>query len=183
MGSHGLFLNHIHYRSPRYEAIGAFLVILASAYYFSRTASGLKLKALAENPSLLEICGINSERLRLFAWFIAGGLAGVAGIISPYMYKGEFGRDVELLFVPMVVASILAEKREPWVAGLTGLVVGFSDINIVTMGQSVLGVWFGEYRNIVEAFFLVVLLFVKERRISLPNWLSPRRLSSYPDQP
>ena len=176
-GAQGLILNHLHYYgTPRGEAIEAFLVIMVTAYFFSRTPTGLRFKALAENASLLEICGINSERVRTLAWFISGGLAGVAGIIIPFVIKGEFARDVELFFVPMVVASILAEKRELWIAGFAGLLVGFADINITSIGQNTLGVWFGEYRNVIDVVFLVILLYMKDRRYQLPSWLNPRRL-------
>ena len=165
----GLILNHIHYRAPRYEAIGVFLVIITAAvYFYNRTSLGLKFKALAENPSLLEICGINSERARSLSWFISGGLAGVAGIILPYVYSGHFAL-VEGYFGLVVVAAVLSEKKSPWVWGLSGLLVGYSQHVLITWGASVLGIWFAEYRNILTAFTLAIVVYLKDRRIS---WLS-----------
>ncbi|MFH1179651.1 MAG: branched-chain amino acid ABC transporter permease [Candidatus Bathyarchaeota archaeon] len=175
-GAQGLILNHLHYYgAPRYEAIGAFLVIMLAAYFFNRTDTSLRFKALAENSNLLEICGINSERVRALAWFISGGLAGVAGVIIPYVFKGEFARDVQLLFVPMVVASILGEKREPWIAGLVGMFIGFDHLILLTWGQQYIGIWVGEYWSAVPQIFLVIVLSMKDRKLQIPNWVNPRR--------
>jgi branched-chain amino acid transport system permease protein len=141
-----LLLNHLHYRYPLYEPIGLFLLIVAGGYWFSKTSTGNKFRAIAENPSLLEICGINSVNVKTLAWFIAGGLAGVAGIISPYLYSGEFARDVELYYLPVFISAILSEKREPWISGLFGLLVGYIQLIVILNGQENVGVFFGEYR-------------------------------------
>jgi branched-subunit amino acid ABC-type transport system permease component len=177
-----LLLNHLHYRYPLYEPIGLFLLIVAGGYWFSKTSTGNKFRAIAENPSLLEICGTNSVNVKTLAWFIAGGLAGVAGIISPYLYSGEFTRDVKLYYLPVFISAILSEKREPWISGLFGLLVGYIQLIVILNGQENVGVFFGEYREPLTAFALAIVLYMKDRRISSPSWLSLHRRSFSRDQ-
>ena len=117
----------------------------------------------------------------MYAWFIAGGLAGIAGVILPYIFKGEMGRDIQL-FAPMIAAAFMVENRASWEAGLSGFLVGFlSQVLRAWMVES-LGLWTAEYWNTVPLLILITVLIVKDRRIDLPNWLSPRRPSSYLDQ-
>ena len=167
----GLMLNHLHYREQRLEAFIVYLVSLFAFYLTKKTRLGAIQRGLSENPDLLEICGINTQREKTITWFISGGLAGIAGMISPYGIKGEFGRDIEIFFVPVVLASILIERWEPWVAGISGLLVGFLHIIVVNQGQMFLGVWFGEYWGVLDFVILSIILYIKDRKIS---WLSPR---------
>ena len=178
ISEYSFFLNHLHYRAPEIWGFkGGFLevmllfaaIVIASRWIYRKNMS-LRIRAAAEDTSLLEICGINSKNVRALAWFIVGGLAGVAGIVSPYAIKGEFGRDVEILFVPVVLAGIVAENREPWIAGVAGLVVGFSQMVMVNEGQRVIGVFVGDYWNILDVVFLATILYMKDRRIRLPSW-------------
>ncbi len=174
---------HLHYnRSISGVFIDGFIEILiiftACTLFFRwiyRDQRGVLLRAVAENPNLVEVSGINSVRVKTIAWFIAGGLGGVAGIISPYMMKGEMGRDIMLLFFPVVAAAILAEKREPWIAGFLGLLIGFAQLVLLTWGQQYIGVWVGEYWSIIPQIFLVITLLMKDRRLKIPSWVSPRR--------
>lgn len=174
---------HLHYRVSSagffidglVEILVIFSVIILLFRWIYYTKHGALLRAVGENPSLVEVSGISSLKIKTYAWFIAGGLAGIAGIISPYIMKGEMGRDVQLLFVPMVVASILAEKREPWIAGLVGMFIGFAHLILLTWGQQYIGVWVGEYWSVVPQIFLVIVLSMKDRKLQIPSWLNPRR--------
>jgi branched-subunit amino acid ABC-type transport system permease component len=177
-----LSMNHLHYRNPGAEAMALYVVGLVLFYLVNKTRLGLQFRAIAENQSLTEICGINSQRVRTIAWFIAGGLAGIARIISPYAIKGEFGRDAELVFVPVVLGSVIVEKKAVWIAGLTGLIVGYSQIFIVNRGQAFIGVWFGEYWNAIMICLLWFYMLLKDRKLSLNRFNQRKPLSSL-DQP
>ena len=132
----------------------------------------LKFRAVAEDLDLLEVCGVNSRNVKLLAWFVAGGLGGGAGVMAPFALSGEFERDVEGYFVPVVLAAIVVENRELWIASVVGLFVGFNRIVLVNFGQMLIGVWVGEYWNIFNVFFLAIVLCLKDRRLRLPYWVS-----------
>jgi branched-subunit amino acid ABC-type transport system permease component len=151
-----------------------FALIIFGSYWVYRNGAGVMFRAAAENMSLLEICGVNSTNVKALAWFIAGGLGGVAGVMAPFALSGEFGGDIEGYFVPVVLASVIVGKRESWLVGIVGLLVGFVHLIIVHSGQAILGVWFGEYWNIINVFFLVNVLYLKDRRLKLPSWVFHR---------
>ncbi len=171
---------HFHYWVPKVwnlrggfiEMTLVFIVFIAVSRWIYNDIRGSMARALAENPSLLEVSGVNTLRLKTVIWFIAGGLGGIAGQLSPYVLKGEMGRDVGLYFIPMIIGSIIAEEREPWLAGLAGLIIGGAHIVLLNWGQMWIGIWVGEYWNLLDTIFLVLVMFMKDRRIS---WLSPRR--------
>ena len=186
ISENSFFVNHLHYRTSELWGFGGgfievmflFASIIAFFYWFYGNGASAKFRAAAENMNLLEICGVNSWNVKTLAWFIAGGLGGVAGVMAPFALGCEFGRAVEHFFVPVVLAAVLVEKKESWVAGIAGLVVGFVQMLIVNSGQATLGVWFGEYRNIINVFFLVIILYMKDRRLKLPRWVHRRLWSS-----
>jgi len=182
ISENSFFINHLHYRTPEIwgfrggfiEVMLIFVSIIAFSYFVYRNGASAKFRAAAENMILLEICGVNSWKVKTLAWFVAGGLGGVAGVMAPFALSGEFGGDVEGYFVPVVLAAVMAEKRESWLAGIEGFVVGFVHRVIVNSGVLALGVWFAEYWNIINVVFLVIVLYNKDRRLKLPSWVYRR---------
>ena len=180
----GFYIPHFHYFTPNIgvfrggtiEITLTFIIILVASWWYYNHENSITLRAVSENAQLAEICGVDSIKTKAVTWFIAGGLGGIAGVILPFMTKGEMGRDVWLVFTPVVATAILVEKREIWVAGLVGLLVGFFHIYLLNVGQSLIGVWVGEYWNVIDVIFLVVVLMIKDRKIRLPTWVNPRRL-------
>ncbi len=156
----------LHYRGLLFEPVGLSLLLIAAGYLFTKTKLGIKLRAVAENPNLAEICGTNSVNIKTLAWFIAGGLAGTAGIVSPYLYSGEFARDVELYYIPVFISGILSEKKTPWVAGLVGLLVGYTQLIIIVNGQANIGIWFADFREPITVVVLAIILYMKDRKFS-----------------
>ncbi len=80
------------------------IVILFLVWFvFKKTKIGLGIRSITENKDLAEIYGINSERIILYSFLIAGFLAAIAGaiialeyVITPtigtfYMIKGFVG--------------------------------------------------------------------------------------------
>ncbi|MCW4013372.1 MAG: branched-chain amino acid ABC transporter permease [Candidatus Bathyarchaeota archaeon] len=172
--SGALIRNHLHYRDPLYEPLGLSLLLIIAGYLFTRTNLGIKLRAVAETPTLAEICGTNSVNIKTLAWFIAGGLAGVAGIVSPYLYKGEFARDIELYYIPVFISGILSEKKEPWVAGIIGILVAYIQLIVVLNGQASFGNWFADFTQPILAIVLAIILYMKDRKISIPVLFNKR---------
>src|SRR5207245_4073148 len=55
------------------------LLVLLGQWVLRRTAFGLRLRAVGENPRASETLGINVYRLRYTAVLLSGALAGLAG--------------------------------------------------------------------------------------------------------
>ena len=102
------------------------LIIMAILYWvLSRTTFGYALRAVAENPSLAQVNGINLRRMIVTVWFIGGGLAALAGVfygltnqISPVI-----GRD---LVLPVFAATIVGGIGSIYGAVLGGFLVGIA---------------------------------------------------------
>jgi branched-subunit amino acid ABC-type transport system permease component len=63
-------------------AIGVALVVApATALFLARTRLGKAMRAIADNRDLAAIAGIDVERMAVYVWILAGGLAGLGGVM------------------------------------------------------------------------------------------------------
>ena len=119
--------------------LAAALIIMAVMHYvLSRTTFGYALRAVAENPSLAQVSGINLSRMVAMAWIIGGAMAAAAGVfyalnnqISPVI-----GRD---LVLPIFAATIVGGIGSIYGAVLGGFVVGIASnmaLSILPSGYS-----------------------------------------------
>jgi len=108
-----------------FALIAALIIMLALHLFLSRTTLGYALRAVAENPTLAEVNGINLKRMIAVVWTIGGGLAAFAGVsygltnqISPVI-----GRD---LVLPIFAATIVGGIGSVYGAVLGGFMVGIA---------------------------------------------------------
>ncbi|MEX2372316.1 MAG: branched-chain amino acid ABC transporter permease [Dehalococcoidia bacterium] len=101
--------------------------VLAFALYLVmyRTKLGKAMRATADNADLADIAGIDTERIRLATWAIAGSLAAIAGIMFAVQAQLRFDAGFEFL-LPMFAAVILGGIGNPWGALVGGLIVGIT---------------------------------------------------------
>ena len=55
------------------------LLVILLTLLLNRTPMGREMRALANNPNLARVIGIPVARVKIYAWLLVGGLAGVAG--------------------------------------------------------------------------------------------------------
>ena len=91
----------------------------------SRTTFGYSLRAVAENPELAQVNGINLEKTITSVWIIGGSLAAVAGIFYGLsnQINPMIGRD---LVLPVFAATIVGGIGSVYGALLGGLIVGLA---------------------------------------------------------
>jgi branched-chain amino acid transport system permease protein len=99
---------------------------VAAVYLFmGRTKTGKALRALADNPNLARVSGINVERMLIWAWGIAGLLVAVAGIL--YGIETQLRPEMGWIFLlPLFAAVILGGKGSITGALAGGLVLGLA---------------------------------------------------------
>ena len=79
-------------------------VVLALALLFRFTTLGLRMRAVVESPRLVELIGINAEKVSTTAWILSGMLAGLAGVLlAPLLRSVDSGT-----FTTLVVTAIAA---------------------------------------------------------------------------
>jgi neutral amino acid transport system permease protein len=88
----------------------ALAVLLALALLLRLTRLGKQIRALSDNPELAETTGIDTERIVLVTWVLAGALAGLAGIVygaSVGVVTPNLGFEIVLsLFAAVIVGGI-----------------------------------------------------------------------------
>ena len=108
-----------------FTLVAALLIMFFLHLVLSRTTFGYSLRAVAENPTLAQVSGINLSRMIVLIWLIGGGLAAAAGVfygltnqISPVL-----GRD---LVLPIFAATIVGGIGSIYGAVLGGFLVGLA---------------------------------------------------------
>ena len=99
---------------------------VAAVYLFlGRTKTGKALRALADNPNLARVSGINTERMLIWAWGIAGALVAIAGVL--YGIETQLRPEMGWIFLlPLFAAVILGGKGSITGALAGGLVMGIA---------------------------------------------------------
>lgn len=64
------------------QVITAFVLLPSLLVFLRVTDWGRKIRALRDNPILVEVIGINRRKVRLFVFSLGSGLAGVSAILS-----------------------------------------------------------------------------------------------------
>jgi neutral amino acid transport system permease protein len=103
----------------------AFASMLLVHAILSRTILGKSMRALADNPNLARISGINVDRVIRYTWMVSTGLAALAGIM--------FGLITHLnpnmgwsIILPMFAAAILGGIGNAYGAMAGGMIIGLA---------------------------------------------------------
>lgn len=98
-------------------------LVFAVHLFLQKTKMGKAMRAMADNPNLARLSGIDTERVVLWTWVLGGALAGAAGVF--------LGLDTRLhpemgwtLLLPIFAAAILGGIGKPYGAIVGGLVIG-----------------------------------------------------------
>ncbi|WP_290726528.1 branched-chain amino acid ABC transporter permease [Archaeoglobus sp.] len=158
---------HIHTPFDYMVLVGALrisaqrLVILLSSiatiaflfYFLKRTITGIALEAVAQSPIGARLVGINTDKITLIAFAIAGALAGfAAALIAPItLVYPIMGAELNLkAFVICVVGGL---------GNIPGAIAGGLVLGIV---ESIYGGYFDiRWKNLVAFGILVAILILK----------------------
>lgn len=101
------------------------VLMLALHLVLSRTTFGYSLRAVAENPALAQVNGVNLRRAVVAVWVIAGSLAAAAGVFYGLSFQiiPVMGRD---LVLPIFAATIVGGIGSIYGAVLGGFIVGLA---------------------------------------------------------
>lgn len=101
------------------------MIMLVLHLALSRTTFGFTLRAVAENPELAQVNGINLQQMIVVVWLTGAGLAAVAGVFYGInnQINPNIGRD---LLLPIFAATIVGGIGSIYGALLGGVVVGLA---------------------------------------------------------
>lgn len=139
-------------------AIGL-LAVIGLALLLSRTRLGRQLRALSDNRELASISGVNTDRLVLFTWVLAGALAALAGVLQALIQSSFDPNMGSYLLLPVFAAVILGGLGSAYGALIGGLITGLA-MELPTW--SALGGGLDpKWQNVVAFGVLVVVLVVR----------------------
>jgi branched-chain amino acid transport system permease protein/neutral amino acid transport system permease protein len=103
----------------------AWAAVAAVYIFLYQSKKGKAMRALADNPTLARVAGINTERMIAWAWAIAGTLIAIAGIL--YGIETQLRPEMGWIFLlPLFAAIILGGKGSITGALAGGLVLGIA---------------------------------------------------------
>ncbi|MGC9010008.1 MAG: branched-chain amino acid ABC transporter permease [Sulfolobales archaeon] len=143
-----------------------FVVSLASMYILLyKTYIGVATRAIMENPMLASSMGVNVSLMLALSWFLAGGLAGVAGSLYP-MYSAGSPSIGMMLIAIMFCASILGGLEHVWGAPIGGFILGYVQTVLISFLVSYLGLyWITAYQNMIVYLVLAITLLTIPRGV------------------
>ncbi|MEM3652207.1 MAG: branched-chain amino acid ABC transporter permease, partial [Nitrososphaerales archaeon] len=121
----------------------------------TRTKFGIAMRAVVEDASLAGVLGINVNKVYLVSWFIAGGLASLAGALLPLWLQGSTDTGTRMI-VSIFSASILGGLLNIYGAVLGGLLVGLVEVLGTNLLAQIFGVWIIPYRPALPLAIMVV---------------------------
>jgi len=105
----------------------AFLLVPAVAWLLYRSRFGLRLRAVGENPAVVDTAGISVAFLRYRAVLIGGILVGFAGAYLAIAQNAGFQRDMTAGRGYIALAAMIFGKWKPMPSLLACLLFGFLD--------------------------------------------------------
>lgn len=133
------------------------VLVLGVHLLLTRTATGRQMRAVAENPALARIVGIDVRRVIRTVWFLGGALAASAGVMAGLLVQIRPYMGFDLL-LPLFAAAILGGIGAVPGAIIGGLVVGLCEaLAVQTVGA--------EWRAAVGFVILTAVLVLRPQGI------------------
>jgi branched-subunit amino acid ABC-type transport system permease component len=144
-------------------AIGvtALLVLVALYGLLHFTTFGKAQRAVADDPALARVTGVNTKRIVTITWVITGALAGGAGVALAATV-GSFNNQLGFNFLLVTFAAAIIGG----IGKVNGAIVGALIIGITT---EITGYYFSAgYKQEFALIALVLFLFIRPRGIFGP---------------
>lgn len=128
----------------------AVALVIALHLLLQRTRIGKAMRAVADNPDLAKVSGIDTERVILWTWVIGASLAAAAGtfLAMDTRIQPDMGWHILL---PLFAAAIVGGIGKPYGAIVGGLVIGIAqEMSTLVLPPA--------YKPAVAFAFIVVML-------------------------
>ena len=143
----------------QWNTIGVFLVVipvlLVLTWFVRSTRQGKAMRAVAQDTEAAAMMGINVNRTISVTFFLAGGLAAVAGVVYLLQFNIRYDTGLELGLVAFTAAVLGG------IGNLSGAVLGALMIGMVqAFNEGLDGTPGGDWtRSIVFGILIAVLVF------------------------
>src|SRR2546427_5579111 len=154
-----------------YVAPATLLLLTVSLYtLLTRTKFGVAMRASVENPSLAKVLGIDVEKVYVFAWFLAGGLAAMSGSYYTLYSQGGIATGSGLI-VEIFAASVLGGLSSLYGAAIGGVIIGAGENLLTGGGISVFGNGVLDYQKGIPLVLMILTLLVFPQGLASLPWI------------
>jgi branched-chain amino acid transport system permease protein len=145
----------------------AAVIALALRFLFFRTRNGVAMRAVVDDPDLLELNGGRPERLAMLSWALGAFLAALAGIlITPIQGSAMSATALTLLVIDAFAAAMFGRLRSVPRTFLGALVLGLAGSYVIGYFPAERWTWTGNFRVSLPMIALfIVLLFLPQDRL------------------
>jgi len=139
----------------------AVVIALSLRYLFFRTRPGVAMRAVVDDPALLELNGGRPERLATMAWALGAVLAALAGILITPISGGALSADaLTLLVINAFAAAMFGRLRSLPRTFLGAAVLGLSINYVFAYFPADRWTWVSNFRVSMPMILLFAVLIV-----------------------
>jgi branched-chain amino acid transport system permease protein len=136
------------------------LIAVGIRLLFTSTRTGVAMRAVVDNPALLQLNGGRPERLAAFSWALGGALAALAGILITPISGGTLDVHVlTLLVLDSIAAAMFGRLRSIWLTFAGALVLGLASTYVLGYFPESWS-WASNFRIALPMIMLFVVLIV-----------------------
>lgn len=129
------------------------LLIIFVYLFLTKTFLGRACRAVSQDWEAAEMMGINSERIYMWSFLLACGLAGITGTLMGMAYSFEPTIGLRTYLLKSIAVLVLGGVGSSWGILAGGITLGLAEV----FGALFLG---GGYRDAIAfLLFILVLLF------------------------
>jgi len=121
--------------------IAAVLLTVIFHLFLTRTKFGIAMRATIENPDLASVLGVNVNLVYMVSWFFSGFLAGVAGALMAFAFKGVDPAVSALIIVSVFAGSIVGGLESVYWGLIGGFLVGL----VEKLGMTIINSIYRQY--------------------------------------
>ena len=145
----------------------AILVAVGLRFLFVATRTGVAMRAVVDDPDLLELNAGKPERLAMASWALGAFLAALAGVlITPIQGSTMSATALTLLVIDAFAAAMFGRLRSVPRTFVGALVLGLAGSYVVGYFPADKWTWVGNFRVSLPMIALfVVLLFLPQDRL------------------
>jgi branched-chain amino acid transport system permease protein len=131
------------------------VTVVALHLFMTRSRAGIAMRAVAENPDLARVSGVNVATVVLWVWTIGAAGAAVAGVLYglTVQLRPELGFS---LILPLFAAAILGGAGSLYGAVIGGLAVGLAEnLSLLVIPST--------YKPAIPFLLILAVLFFRPR--------------------
>jgi ABC-type branched-subunit amino acid transport system ATPase component/branched-subunit amino acid ABC-type transport system permease component len=159
---------------------------LALVVFFRRARLGKAMRAVVEDPDLLDIAGTNPSLVRRVAWMIGATFAGISGVLLAPSLTLDATVLTLLVIQAFGAAAIGRFVSIPatWLGGL-GIGLGTALLTKYFSSSSAVSIWNGLPASLPFIVLFIVIMLLPRARLAIrqpptrsmtPSWTLPSRL-------